>query len=145
VDQNQATGWSTNIDAGLQGAPSGAFHPKSMVVNLGTPYDVTGFGVDPAASCGDGASASTAGYQILTSPSGVGPWTEAAAGTFTNADDGRINSLASNDGGAPVQFVKLVMKSNQTPDFGHTCPGGAFSGCQYVDLTELQVYGTPAP
>jgi hypothetical protein len=44
-----------------------------------------------------------------------------------------------------VQFVRFIAHSNQTPAFSQNCPGGAFSGCQFVDLTELQIFGTPTP
>ncbi len=140
VDQNQATGWSTNID---EGAP-GSFTDKNMVVALGDSYDVTSFGIDPSAACGDGGSAATAGYHIETSPDGQ-DWTVADTGTFTGDNDGRINEIASGDGPIGVKYVKITLTSNQTPDFANNCPGGGYSGCQYVDLTEFQVYGTPAP
>ena len=37
------------------------------------------------------------------------------------------------------------MLGNQTPDFATNCPGGAYSGCVYTDVSEIAVYGTPAP
>ena len=41
-----------------------------------------------------------------------------------------------------MQFVKFTILSNQTPDFATNCPDGAFSGCQFSDLTEIEVLGT---
>jgi hypothetical protein len=35
------------------------------------------------------------------------------------------------------------MLSTQVADLGGTCPG-AYSGCQFMDSTELGVYGAPA-
>ena len=125
-------------------ARAATFHSKNMVVALDGLYDVTGFGIDPSAACGDGASASTAGYQIETSDDGQ-TWTDADSGTFTSADDGRINALDSGDGATRVQFVRLTLTSNQTPSFASNCPNGGYSGCLYVDLTEFEIYGTPAP
>ena len=50
----------------------------------------------------------------------------------------------SGGSGAGVRFVRFTIKGNQTPDFATSCPGGAYSGCSFTDLTELEVYGTPA-
>jgi hypothetical protein len=44
-----------------------------------------------------------------------------------------------------VRFVKLTMLGNQTPDFETNCPDGAFSGCQYTDVSEIDVCGTESP
>ena len=141
VDQNLATGWSTNVHSGTSTDPTNQFDPKSFVVKLDKAYDVKGFAVDPSASCGDGGSASTGGYTIETSPDNS-TWTNASTGAFTTADDGHLNSLSSADGPTAVQFVRFTVTSNQTPDFTHNCPNGAFAGCQYVDLTELEIYGS---
>ncbi len=146
LDQNQATGWSVNIAKGQVVANTGTFHPKYMVVDLGQHANLTGFAVDPSASCGDGGSASTAGYTIQTSPTGTaGTWTTAATGTFTSADNGTLNHVTPTAGTAGVEFLKFQINSNQTPDFAHNCPDGGYSGCAFVDLTEFQVYGVPTP
>jgi hypothetical protein len=34
------------------------------------------------------------------------------------------------------------MLSPQVPDFATNCPAGAFGGCRFTDMTELQVFGT---
>jgi len=44
-----------------------------------------------------------------------------------------------------VQYVKLTILGNQTPNFTTTCPNGPFDGCTFTDLTELAVVGSPAP
>jgi hypothetical protein len=147
VDQNLATGWSTNVSRGSTDfPPSGTFHPKNFVVHLNQAYDVTQFGVDPSASCGDGASASTGQYRIQTSPDGTpGSWTNVKDDAFTSADNGRINLIDPTTPTTGVHYVRFIVDSNQTPAFSQNCPGGAFSGCQFVDLTELQIFGTPTP
>jgi hypothetical protein len=99
--------------------------------------------VDPSATCGDGGSASTGQYSIETSTDGS-TWTPAAAGTFSSADRGRLNPLTPAAGSATARYVRFTILGNQTPDFANSCPGGAFSGCQYTDLTEIEVYGRPA-
>ena len=96
--------------------------------------------MDPSANCGDGGSASMAEFQIETSPDGTA-WTTAAEGTFTENDRGQLNELTPTAGADGVRFVKLTMLGNQTPDFENNCPGGAFSGCQYTDMSEIDVYG----
>ena len=122
VDQNLATGWSTNVHSGTSTDPTNQFDPKSFVVKLDKAYDVKGFAVDPSASCGDGGSASTGGYTIETSPDNS-TWTQASAGTFTTADDGHLNSARRRrTAPAAVQYVRFTVTSNQTPDFAHQLP-----------------------
>ena len=41
-----------------------------------------------------------------------------------------------------MHFVRFWVDSNQTPAFSQNCPGGAFSGCQFVDLTEFEIFGS---
>ena len=100
------------------------------------------FSVDPSANCGDGASASTSGYRIETSADGT-TWTTANQGTFTADDLGQLNSLAPSAGATGVRFVRFTILGNQVPDFATDCPG-PFTGCVHADLTELEVFGTPA-
>ena len=100
--------------------------------------------MDPSATCGDGGSASTGDYRIETSPDGI-TWTTAASGTFTADDRGGLNTVTPTAGTQAVTFVRFVILGNQTPDFATSCPDGAFSGCSFTDLTELEVYGTATP
>ena len=44
--------------------------------------------------------------------------------------------------GTSVKFVRFTMISTQVADLGGTCPG-TFSGCDFLDSTEVAVYGTP--
>ena len=60
------------------------------------------------------------------------------------ADRGRLNPVTPAGGSATARYVRFTILGNQTPDFATSCPGGAFSGCQYTDLTEIEVYGRPA-
>jgi hypothetical protein len=140
IDGSLATGWgsTTGDDAGT---PTDVFVPKHLTVDLGTSVDVTAFGVDPSATCGDGGSASTGDYSIETSTNGL-TWTVASSGSFDAADRGRVNFLAPSAGATAVRFVRFTILGNQTPDFELNCPDGAYSGCSYTDLTELKVYGT---
>jgi hypothetical protein len=146
IDQSQATGESTNIAAGTTVANTNDFHPKNFVVKLPQAVDVTSFKVDPSATCGDGASASTGVYRIETSPDGTSWTTQTAPGAaFTSADDGQLNTVTPTASATNVRYVRFTMLGNQTPDFTHNCPNGGYSGCAFVDLTELEVLGTPSP
>lgn len=143
IDGSLTKGWGSSTGDDVA-TPTNVFVPKELVVDLGTPIDVTGFGVDPAAACGDGGSASVAGFRIETSPDNA-TWIETATGTFVDDDRGHLNPVAPALVTTGVQYVKFVMLSNQTPSFATTCPNGAYSGCQFTDLTELTVYGVPTP
>jgi hypothetical protein len=115
--------------------------PKFIVARLPEPIRLTSFAVDPNATCGDGASASTAKYRVETSPNGS-VWTVAREGTFTDADRGRLNERTVPP--VPnVRFVRFTILSNQTPDFATTCPNGPYFGCQLTDMSELAVFGSP--
>jgi hypothetical protein len=143
IDLNQATGWSTTS---YGSGP--AYTSRHIVIDLGRKVDVSAFAIDPSATCGDGASAGTAGLMIETSSaSATGPWTAAASHTFGSADNGRMNSVTPTSGASAVRYVRLTLLSNQTPDYRHSCSngGGAYSGCAYTDLTEFAVYGTATP
>ncbi len=144
IDLSQASGWGSttgNDDGDL----TDVFVPKHITIQLPEAVDIDHFGIDPSATCGDGGSASTGDYKIETSPDGSdGSWTEAATGTFTADDRGQINSVTPSAGATGVQFVKFTILGNQTPDFSNNCPDGAYSGCQYTDLTEVEVLGVPA-
>jgi len=143
IDNSQVTGWgsTTGDDAGT---PTNVFVPKSIVIALPRAVNVSQFAVDPAAVCGDGGSASLGAFRIATSPDGT-TFTTANEGTFTLADRGRLNPLTPTAGAQGVRFVRLTMLGNQTPDFATNCPGGAFSGCSFTDMAEIEVYGTAAP
>ena len=141
LDTSLTAGWgSTTGDD--QGDTTNVFIPKTLTVQLPKAVNVTSFGVDPTATCGDGGSASTGQYKIETSTNGTS-FTEAAAGTFTTADRGHLNTVTLNPGtGTGVKFVRFTILGNQTPDFATSCPDGAFSGCAFTDLTELAVFGS---
>ncbi len=143
LDTSQGTGWGSTTGDN-KGTPTNQFAPKFLTVDMGRRVNITQFGVDPTATCGDGGSASTGKFQIETSVDGVS-WTVAYSGEFTEADRGKLVPLTPTTGVNGVQFVKFNILGNQTPDFANSCPNGAFDGCSFTDLTELEVYGTAAP
>jgi extracellular elastinolytic metalloproteinase len=143
IDLSLSTGWGSTT-GNDNGDPTNVFIPKTLTIKLPQAVDISTFGVDPTATCGDGGSASTGDFMLETSPDGVA-FTEAATGTFGVADRGHLNTVDLNPGtGTDVQFVRFTMLGNQTPNFPVNCPAGAFSGCSFTDLTELAVFGAPA-
>ena len=116
------------------------------MIKLGGQVDVSEFAMDPSAGCGDGASASTAGYKIETSTTtATGPWTLAATGTFDANNNGKMNQISPTGGANGVKYVRLRCSATRRPSYASNCSGGggAYSGCAYTDLSELEVYGTP--
>jgi extracellular elastinolytic metalloproteinase len=124
--------------------PTDVMVPKAIVIELPESVDVTELGVDPAATCGDGGSASLGQYTIELSPDGT-TWTQSNAGTFALANRGQLNPLTPSAGQNGVKFVRLTMLGNQTENFALNCPDGPYSGCVYTDVSEIAVYGTPSP
>jgi extracellular elastinolytic metalloproteinase len=137
IDQSFGIGWGSTSDI-----VDGVATPKSITIRLPRAIDISTIGVDPSNTCGDGGSASTGDYRIETSRNGV-RFQQAAAGTFTAADRGRLNLITPAAGtGRRVRFVRFTAISPQVPGpRAELCPG-PFSGCDFMDMTELEVYGT---
>jgi len=57
------------------------------------------------------------------------------------ADRHRLNSVPLNAGTTDnIRFVRFTMESTQLVEAGGTCPG-PFSACDFMDMSELAVYG----
>jgi extracellular elastinolytic metalloproteinase len=140
IDQSQGTGWGSTAD--LVGGVASAATPKSITIHLPAAVDISQVSVNPSATCGDGGSASTGGYKVEVSTDGTA-FTQVAAGTFTPANQGQMNDVSLSGATAAITDVRFTMVEPQVFQLG-TCPG-AFSGCDFMDMTEIAVYGTPAP
>ena len=149
IDLSQGTGWSSSTgddDADL----ATTVIPKAIVVKLSQKIDIsssasaTAFAVDPTATCGDSESSSTGDYKIEVSPDNA-TWTTAATGTFTEGDRYSFVNVPSTAAVNGVQYVRFTMLSPQVPDFSTNCPDGPYGGCQYMDMSELEVFGTASP
>ena len=140
IDLSLSTGWGSTT-GNNNGDPTNVFVPKSITIALPQAVDISTFGIDPTATCGDGGSASTGDFSIETSANGSS-FTPVATGTFTAADRGHLNTVTPSGGDTNVKFVRFTILSNQVPDFATDCPG-PFTGCVHADLTELEVFGTP--
>ena len=109
-------------------------------------------------------SASTGDYRIETSTDGT-TYAVAAAGQFTPDNRGQLNLVTPAAGtGSGVRFVRFTMITPQVPTSGNTCTDasncddtgvplrcgpnppvpGNFGGCQFMDMSEIEVYGRPA-
>ncbi len=143
IDQSQGAGWGSTSDLSPTGQPT-ANTPKFIVVQLPVALDVSTFGVDPSNTCGDSPSASTGDFKIETSTDGT-TYKVAATGTFTPADLGKVNTVTPAAGTtAGVKFVRFTMINPQVFQIpGASCPG-PFSGCDFMDMSELEVYGSPS-
>ncbi|MEZ5098734.1 MAG: M36 family metallopeptidase [Thermoleophilia bacterium] len=129
IDGSYGTVWGSTSPNSAQG-PGGT---KSIVVRLATTAAVTGFGIDPGAGCGDDDNASLGQYAIEVSQDGAS-FTQVAAGTFTSADNHRLNAITPTSVVSPVAFVRLTMIAPQST---------SGSGANFMDVSEFEVYGTP--
>jgi extracellular elastinolytic metalloproteinase len=149
IDVSQGTGWGSDT-AGDDGPDTPPYpDPKSITIQLSRPIDIAAddaaFAVDPTATCGDPLSASTGEYTIEISTDGE-TWETAVDGTgdaaFTEANHFVYTDVDSAISMDDVEFVRFTIVSPQVPDFGQNCPDGPFGGCEFMDLTELEVFGT---
>jgi hypothetical protein len=138
IDQSQGTGWGS--DAPTNPAPDP--QPKFVVIQLPVAVNIGELQINPSNTCGDGGSASTGDYRVETSPDGT-TWTLARSGHFTPADRKATVIPLAPGSTAGVRFVRYTMISTQVADIGGACPG-PFSGCDFMDSTELAIYGAPA-
>ena len=141
IDQSQGQGWGSDSDL-TGGADTTAINPRFIVIKLPSAVNVSELQINPANTCGDGGSASTGAYKVETSTDGS-TWTLGAQGHFTPTQR-VMNTIPLAAGStAGVQYVRYSMLGTQTADIGGFCPG-PYSGCSFVDSTELAVYGAPA-
>jgi extracellular elastinolytic metalloproteinase len=113
-------------------------------VRLPVAVNVSQFAVDPGNTCGDGGSASTKDFRIETSQDGT-TFAVAASGSFGAVDRHRLNPVTPAAGtGDGVRVVRFTMINPQLPGSPlDLCPG-PFSGCQFLDMSEMEVYGLPS-
>jgi extracellular elastinolytic metalloproteinase len=134
IDQSLGNGWGSTSDLDANGVAV----PKFVTVKLPQAVNISEFAIDPGETCGDDATAATKDFRVETSTDGT-TFVVAATGTFGAADNHRLNPVAPNAGtGTGVTFVRFTMINPQLN--GATCPGPA-SGCLFLDMSELEVYG----
>ncbi|MBI5104372.1 MAG: M36 family metallopeptidase [Solirubrobacterales bacterium] len=123
IDGSQGIVWGSD-------APSFDGVTKYVIVQLPVATAVAGFEIDPGAGCGDDDSASLAGYEVQVSTDGS-LYTKVAQGTFTAADNHRLNVVTPTTQVAGTRFVKLVAKGSQS---------ALGSGADYLDVAELRAF-----
>ncbi len=117
------------IDGGL-GSGWGSIPGGTITLKLPAKVNVTDFGVDPGATCGDAATANTKGFSIATSTDGVS-FATAVGGAFLQSQGGHINTVPVGTlGKTNVQYVRFTINSN------YADPNG------FADVSEIQVHGT---
>ena len=147
IDLSYALGWSTTAD--LVDGVAGPDTPKQVTIQLPEPVDVSSITVDPTANCGDGPSASTGAFRVEVSTDGTA-FTEVSDGEFSADDLGQANEVpltGSTDGVLYVRYwidAPLVLVDTDAYGEDACSSGGDFSGCDYQDAVELEVYGAPA-
>jgi hypothetical protein len=153
IDLSQGTGWVSTTGAD-SGEPTATPQPKRVDIELPVAIDIaaggtrreTAFKVDPSNNCGTSGSTSTNDYRIEVSNNDGATWIEvadAAFGTDPATSRGRYFPVRSDTAVADVTMVRFWMDSPQVPDIATNCPDGAYGGCEYMAMAELQVYGTP--
>jgi hypothetical protein len=55
----------------------------------------------------------------------------------------QFTNVASSAPVTGVRYVRFTIETPQVPDFDTNCPDGPYAGCVFMDLTELEVFGTP--
>jgi extracellular elastinolytic metalloproteinase len=138
ADQNEGTGISA-FNPSSTDPDNPHLGPPTAVIQLPKAITVTQFGLDPSNTCGDDPTATTKAYTLETSPDGVN-WALAKSGSFTMADRNRINLVAPTAGATNVRFVRLRALSPQRAD-----PSQNDSGVDFIDFSEIEVYGTQPP
>jgi hypothetical protein len=112
---------------------------------LGTPYmtvtlpeavDIATFAIDPSETCGDDETAAVGRLVVETSTDGT-TFTTALDNTFGPTDNHKLNQIAPTAGGTGVTAIRISLRSPQDDS-----PGS--SGRDWIDLTELKIYGSPA-
>ena len=138
IDQSQGSGWGS--DAEVIGGTGTKVNPKHVTIKLPAAVTISELTINPSATCGDAGSSSTGDFKVETSVDGT-TWTLGAQGHFTPAQRVATPVALAAGSGTGVQFVRYTMMSTQVADLGGTCPG-AFTGCDFMDSTELAVYGS---
>jgi hypothetical protein len=162
IDQSLGNGWGSDTDANA--TATGNVTPKFVVIRLPIAVNIAEIAIDPSNTCGDAGSAATHHYTVETSPDGS-TWTLANEGHFYAANRGHLNTVTLAAGStANVGFIRFTMINPMVPETGNACTDatncgdngvatrcgpnapspGAFSGCTFMDMSEIEVYGRPA-
>jgi hypothetical protein len=125
VDDDPGVVWGTSSTDGAQ----------QITVDLGATVDIDLIAIDPAAGCGDDASAALGAYELLGSTGPDGPFTTLpSTGAFAASDNGTLANAFT--GIQPrIRFVRLRALTPQDAT--------GSSGAEYIDVAELHVAKQP--
>jgi hypothetical protein len=124
LDRSLTAGWGSDAPDSTFG--SDVTGPRSMVIRLPRAVDVTSFGVDAGATCGDGPTAALKAFDVYTKTTG-GRWILALR-VNTGAMSGRLATYRPFAGRQNVRLVKFVMRENRGDPY-------------FMDVTEFSVRG----
>jgi extracellular elastinolytic metalloproteinase len=131
IDQSQAAGWGSDVAA----------EGQTIVLHLSGAVNVSELLINPSATCGDDVTAGTGTYRVETSADGT-TWTAAASGAFPAGTAAPTPVALTAGSGTGIEYLRYTMVTSQAQDAG-LCPG-SFSGCDFLDSTEVAVYGSPS-
>jgi len=135
IDRSPNTGWASEI----------ATQGQTVVLRLANQVDIRELVINPSATCGDDATASTGTYRVETSTDGT-TWTAAANGAFPRGTATPTPVALAAGSGNGALYLRYTMLTSQAQNAGQ-CPAGqppTASGCTFLDTTELAVYGPSA-
>ena len=166
IDQSAGIGWGSTTDKN-DGVSTGNVTPKSIVIALPTSVAINGISINPSNTCGDPGSSATRGYKVETSADGT-TFSQVATGVFYAGDRARLNPVTLSGTLTGVKFIRFTMLNPQVPTDPNpaaSCTGPsdcgadpntsgvgvhcgptqdqAFGGCQFMDMSEIEVYGRP--
>ena len=163
IDQSLGTGWGSDTDENA--TATGRVTPKFVTIKLPVAVNIAEIAVDPSNTCGDAGSASTHRYTIETSVDGQ-TFKLVNQGVFYAANRAHLNTVTplAADAVSNVRYVRFTMVNPQVPEVGNACTDasncgdngvptrcgpnapspGNFSGCTFMDMSEIEVYGRPA-
>jgi extracellular elastinolytic metalloproteinase len=169
IDQSPGIGWGSTTDQD-DGVSTGKVTPKAIVIALPTAVSINGISINPSNTCGDPGSSSTRGFKVETSTDGS-TFGQVSTGVFYAGNRQKLNPVTLGGPGTltGVKFIRFTMLNPQVPtahdptaactgvaDCGndpndnsgvafHCAPGAdqAFGGCQFMDMSEIVVYGKP--
>ena len=168
IDQTDGIGWGSTTD-GDNGVATGNVTAKVIVIQLPTAVTINGISINPNHSCGDPGSSSLRGFKVEVSTDNS-TWSQASTGVFYAGNRDKLNPLTISGNLTGIKFIRLTMLNPQVPtdpnpasactgpsDCGtdpndnsgvaaHCGPGkdNGFGGCQFMDMTEIEVYGRPS-
>jgi extracellular elastinolytic metalloproteinase len=133
-DQDGGLGWKAFNPTSEDYPPALSGDAPTATIALPSAVDISAIGIDPANTCGTGASAALKGYKLEVSSGGT-TFRTFSEGAFTPGQAGNLNLLDATGGaGANVRRVRLTMLSPQ-----NDAPG--FTGHDFITATSLEVFG----